>query len=41
MDRTHGRSKAVSAKNIMKALRTIAQTWWAIHLGGESVARRA
>jgi glycosyltransferase involved in cell wall biosynthesis len=41
VDRTHGRSKAVSAKNIMKALRTIAQTWWAIHLGGESVARRA
>ena len=41
VDRTHGRSKAVSAKNIMKALRTIAQTWWAIHLGRESVARRA
>jgi dolichol-phosphate mannosyltransferase len=40
VDRTHGRSKAVSAKNILKALRTIAQAWWAIHLGGESVARR-
>jgi len=41
VDRTHGRSKAVSAKNILKALRTIAQAWWAIHLGGGSVARRA
>jgi hypothetical protein len=41
VDRTHGRSKAVSAKNILKALRTIAQAWWAIHLGGVSVARRA
>jgi len=41
VDRTHGRSKAVSAKNIVKALRTIAQVWWAIHLGGEAVARRA
>jgi hypothetical protein len=40
VDRTHGRSKAVSAKNILKALRTIAQAWWAIHLGGGSVARR-
>jgi len=41
VDRTHGRSKAVSAGNILKALRTIAQAWWAIHLGGASVARRA
>jgi hypothetical protein len=40
-DRTHGRSKAVSAKNILKALRTIAQAWWTIHLGGASVTRRA
>lgn len=40
VDRTHGRSKAVSAKNILKALRTIAQVWWAIHLGGGAVARR-
>jgi hypothetical protein len=40
VDRTHGRSKAVSAKNILKALRTIAQAWWAIHVGGQSVARR-
>jgi len=31
----------VSAKNILKALRTIALAWWAIHLGGASVARRA
>jgi len=41
VDRTHGRSKAVSAKNILKALRTIAQAWWAIHLSGGTVARRA
>jgi len=40
VDRTHGRSKAVSAKNILKALRAIAQAWWAIHVRGESVARR-
>jgi glycosyltransferase involved in cell wall biosynthesis len=40
VDRTHGRSKAVSAKNILRALRTIAQAWWAIHVGGQSVARR-
>ena len=40
VDRTHGRSKAVSAKNILRALQTIAQVWWAIHLGGVSVARR-
>jgi hypothetical protein len=39
--RTRGRSKAVSAKNFLKGLRTIAQAWWAIHLGGASVARRA
>ncbi|MGH7402570.1 MAG: glycosyltransferase family 2 protein [Candidatus Rokuibacteriota bacterium] len=41
VDRTHGRSKAVSVKNILKALRAIAQTWWAIHVDGRSVARRA
>ena len=41
VDRTHGRSKAVSAKNILRALQTIAQAWWGIHLGGVSVARRA
>jgi dolichol-phosphate mannosyltransferase len=41
VDRTHGRSKAVSAENIVKALRTIAQAWWAIHVAGRSVARRA
>jgi dolichol-phosphate mannosyltransferase len=40
VDRTHGRSNAVSAKNILQALRAIAQAWWAIHLGGGSVARR-
>ncbi|MGH7350645.1 MAG: hypothetical protein ACREI6_11555, partial [Candidatus Rokuibacteriota bacterium] len=41
VDRTHGRSKAVSVKNVLRALRAIAQTWWAIHVRGESVARRA
>lgn len=41
VDRTHGRSKAVSVKNILKALRAIVQTWWAIHVRGESVTRRA
>ena len=40
VDRTHGRSKAVSAKNILQALRAIAQAWWAIRLGGGSVTRR-
>ena len=40
VDRTAGRSKAVSAKNILKALQTIAQAWWAIRLTGSSVARR-
>jgi glycosyltransferase involved in cell wall biosynthesis len=41
VDRTHGRSKAVSAKNILKALRTIVQAWWAVHVRGTTVARRA
>ena len=41
VDRTHGRSKAVSIKNILKALRAIGQTWWAIHVRHELVARRA
>ena len=41
VDRTHGRSKAVSAKNILKALRAITLAWWAIRLGGTTVARRA
>jgi dolichol-phosphate mannosyltransferase len=40
VDRTHGRSKAVSIKNILKALRAIGQTWWAIHVRHELVARR-
>jgi dolichol-phosphate mannosyltransferase len=31
-DRAHGRSKAVSWRNIMRALRTIAVTWWAIRI---------
>jgi hypothetical protein len=40
VDRTHGRSRAVSIKNILKALRAIRQTWWAIHVRHELVARR-
>ena len=33
-DRAHGRSKAVSWRNIMRALRTIAVTWWVIRVRG-------
>jgi glycosyltransferase involved in cell wall biosynthesis len=33
-DRAHGRSKAVSWRNIVRALRTIAVTWWAIRIRG-------
>ena len=40
VDRTHGRSKAVSITNILKALRAIGQTWWTIHVRREPVARR-
>jgi glycosyltransferase involved in cell wall biosynthesis len=40
VDRTHGRSKAVSIKNILKALRAVGQTWWVIHVRHERVARR-
>lgn len=40
VDRTHGRSKAVSIKNILKALRAIGQTWWTIHVRRDLVARR-
>jgi hypothetical protein len=41
VERAHGRSKAVSIKNILKALRTIARVWWAIYVKRESVARGA
>ncbi|PYN96877.1 MAG: hypothetical protein DMD91_20010 [Candidatus Rokuibacteriota bacterium] len=33
-DRAHGRSKAVSWRNIVRALRTIAVVWWAIRVRG-------
>jgi dolichol-phosphate mannosyltransferase len=33
-DRAHGRSKAVSWRNIVRALRTIVSTWWAIRVRG-------
>ena len=41
VERAHGRSKAVSITNILKALRTIARVWWAIYVKRESVARGA
>ena len=34
-DRAHGRSKAVSWRNIARALRTIANLWWAIRFRGQ------
>jgi glycosyltransferase involved in cell wall biosynthesis len=40
-DRSHGRSKAVSVRNVLKALRAIAILWWAIHIRKESIDRRA
>jgi len=40
-DRSHGRSKAVSARNVLKALRTIAILWWSIHIRKGSIDRRA
>jgi dolichol-phosphate mannosyltransferase len=39
-DRAHGRSKAVSWRNILRALRTIAGLWWAIRIRGQRRARR-
>jgi glycosyltransferase involved in cell wall biosynthesis len=41
VERTSGRSKAVSFKNILKALRAIARVWWAIYVKRDTVARRA
>jgi glycosyltransferase involved in cell wall biosynthesis len=40
-DRSHGRSKAVSVRNVLKALRAIAILWWAIHIRKASIDRRA
>lgn len=34
-DRAHGRSKAVSWRNILRALRTIAGLWWVIRVRGQ------
>jgi glycosyltransferase involved in cell wall biosynthesis len=31
-ERAHGRSTAVSLRNIVKALRTIAALWWTVHI---------
>lgn len=41
VERTAGRSKAVSPTNILKALRAIARVWWAIYVRRDTVARRA
>lgn len=41
VERASGRSKAVSFKNILKALRAIARVWWAINVKRDTVARRA
>jgi len=41
VERTSGRSKAVSFTNILKALRAIARVWWAIYVKHDTVARRA
>ena len=39
-DRAHGRSKAVSWRNIARALRTIAGLWWAIRIRGQRGTKR-
>lgn len=39
-DRSHGRSKAVSARNVLKALRAIAILWWTIRIRHKSIVRR-
>jgi glycosyltransferase involved in cell wall biosynthesis len=41
VERTAGRSKAVSLRNILKALRAIGRVWWAIYVRRDTVARRA
>jgi dolichol-phosphate mannosyltransferase len=40
-DRSHGRSKAVSVRNVLKALRAIAILWRAIHIRKATIDRRA
>ena len=40
-DRSHGRSKAVSARNILKALQAISRLWWAVHVQKVSIDREA
>ena len=40
-DRSHGRSKAVSVRNVLRALRAIAMLWWAIHVRKVPIDRRA
>jgi len=40
-DRSHGRSTAVSARNVLRALRAIAKLWWSVQIRKESIERRA
>lgn len=40
-DRSHGRSKAVSVRNVLKALRAIAILWRVIHIRKATIDRRA
>jgi glycosyltransferase involved in cell wall biosynthesis len=39
VERAHGRSKAVSVRNVLRALRSIARVWWAIRVRRETVAK--
>jgi glycosyltransferase involved in cell wall biosynthesis len=40
-ERLHGRSKALSVRNVLRALRTIAGLWWVIRVRGASPLRRS
>jgi hypothetical protein len=40
-ERSHGKSKAVSARNLLKALRAVAALWWSIHVQKVSFDRRS
>jgi len=40
-ERAHGRSKALSVRNVLRAPRAIAIWWWSMHIREESVDRKA
>lgn len=40
-ERSHGKSKAVSARNLLRALRAVAVLWWTIHVRKVSFDRRS